>query len=162
MEPMKLDLTIEQITALRVMLKMEIVEQLETFLRLCDDEKAHPIARLNGTMRIASIWNSVDQTLNHPVVSVMSDSNTLANLTLDTIINVKLIEADFHSIRKIVLSGNWIRILDLTKKEEGVDKHNRMLPLVVIERNASALRLMFKEDKEVEFTFPQKAPGTVQ
>ncbi len=156
----KLILTVEQISALKIMLKLEVITRCGTFVKGVLDTKDE-IGAMSGIVQNMEVWNQLDRVLTFPVLRYIENPQT-TSLGLEAPIELSLSDSEIEIIGNVVNDGHYRETLKLLHSEKKAEDISGMLiAVVILERNVEALQSIFDaEKKNASFSFQQTAPSS--
>jgi hypothetical protein len=157
-------LTVEQIVAIRAMLKLELVGKLNEITKSSLFDVYNKEAKISDVSATTSaeLLETIEhfEALDHPFVSALgppfSDS-LLDKYALDRVYEVVFIQSDFNVIAEIVEKGLYAEFIEFAfeREEDEDDSFHSFLPTLVMARNRGPLIKLFKEE-------PPKVEGNGQ
>ena len=150
-------LTVEQIVALRSMLRLELVTRLNDLMKVSmfvAFKNDHKLSEVIGDTS-AEIMAMVGfyETLERPLVSALGSPFTamvLDKYRLDKEFEVFMISTDFDKLAKVVLAGAYSEYIKFSVEHESEeDDFHSFIPTLLMLRNQEALVKLFKKEPKV-------------
>lgn len=150
-------LTVEQIVAVRSMLRLELVSQLNHLL------KVSMFVASTGDMKISDIIGETTQevmstverseVLERPLVAALGSPYTgmvLDKYKLDKVFDVHFITSDFEKISEIIQSGSYGEYIHYSVEHEAEeDSFHSFIPTLLMLRNRDELVKLFKQESRI-------------
>jgi len=153
-KPIKsITLSVEQIVAVRSMLKLELVAKLNDLL------KVGMFIAINGKHKLADLIGDTSQEvmalvdrfdcLDRPFVSALGvpyEGDFLNKYRLDKQFTIRFIESDFRGVAEIVEKGTYIDYIEYSVENEAEEESfHSFIPTVLMMRNKDELIRLFND-----------------